>query len=67
MLVGFDTEYSFGSVRRIDSRWVPDVTTARPVCACLAFEDGREERLAGDWDRLRATLGDDRYTVVTHA
>src|SRR5262245_37324884 len=66
MYVGFDTEYSFGSVRRINNRAEPDVTTARPVCACLAFADGREMRFAGDWHRLGAVLADGRYTFVAH-
>src|SRR5262245_55048892 len=66
MLVGFDTEYSFGSVRTIGGRAEPDVTTAQPVCACLAFADGREMRFTGDWRRLGEVVNDPRHTIVVH-
>lgn len=66
MRVGFDTEYGFRSVRRIGGRPEPDVTTAVPVCAALAFEDGREMVFAHDYRGLAEILADPRYTFVVH-
>jgi DNA polymerase I-like protein with 3'-5' exonuclease and polymerase domains len=66
MLVGFDTEYSFGTVRWIGGRPEPDVTTGRPVCACLAYEDGRELRFGGDWGPLGEIVNDPANTIVVH-
>lgn len=66
MLVGFDTEYSFSQVRDIKGRLHADITTMQPVCACLYFEDGRELRFTGEWDRLQDLFDDPRYTFVVH-
>jgi DNA polymerase-1 len=66
MLVGFDTEYTFGTVRDIHGRPHGDVTTMRPVCACLAFADGRVLRLTDRFERLQELFDDPRYTFVVH-
>lgn len=66
MKVGFDTEYAFRTVRTIGRQMAPDVTTAYPVCACLAFEDGRELTFTEGWDRLGDILNDDGCEVVVH-
>lgn len=66
MLIGFDTEFGFRTVRRVGGRLEPDVTTAVPVCAALAFEDGRTEVFAGDYGRLAIVLANPRYTFAVH-
>jgi hypothetical protein len=66
MLVGFDTEWSYGQGRTIGDAFHGDVTTFQPVCACLVFEDGREIRATDRWEELRPILEDPRYTFVVH-
>src|SRR5579864_7191839 len=66
MLVGFDTEFSFESVRWFGSYPHGDVTTQRPVCACLYFEDGQDLRFVDQWEALQAYLDDPQYTFVVH-
>jgi DNA polymerase-1 len=66
MLVGFDTEYSFGRVQTNNDRLHGDITTMRPVCVCLYFEDGREQRITGRWQQLQELFDDQRYTFLVH-
>lgn len=64
MLVGFDTEFSFDIVREIRGRPHGDITTIRPVCACLVFQDGRELRLTDNWGQLQDLFDDPCYTFT---
>ncbi|MDB5306433.1 MAG: hypothetical protein JWO38_635 [Gemmataceae bacterium] len=66
MLVGFDTEYGFRSVRTINGRPEADITTGVPVCAALVFEDGRELQFIDEYSLLGEVLSDPRYTFVVH-
>lgn len=66
MLVGFDTEYSFGQIRQHSGRLHGDITTMQPVCACLWFEDGRELRLTDRWGQLQELFDDPCYVFVVH-
>lgn len=67
MLVGLDTEYGFRRCQRLpNGRLHVDASTMRPVCATLAFEDGREIRLADNFERLQEVFDDPRYTFVVH-
>jgi DNA polymerase I-like protein with 3'-5' exonuclease and polymerase domains len=67
MLVGFDTEFGYTVVRRIGGNLVPDVSSGgRPVCACLAFDDGRELSFTNDWGRLEQMINDPQHTVAVH-
>jgi DNA polymerase I-like protein with 3'-5' exonuclease and polymerase domains len=66
MLVGFDTEFRFRRRCRIGNAFHGDVTTLQPVCACLAFEDGRKIYATDRWENLRPILEDPGYTLVVH-
>ena len=66
MLVGFDTEYGFRSIRSLNDRFEPDITTGVPVCACLAFADGRAAVFTDDYAPLAEILSDPRYEFVVH-
>src|SRR5437870_511756 len=67
MLLGLDTEFGYDAVRRIGRDLVPDVSsTGRPVCACLAFEDGRELSFTDNWAQLEDMINDPENTVAVH-
>ena len=67
MLVGFDTEYGFSNVnRQPNGKLHGDTSTMRPVCACLYFEDGRELKVADNFDQIEPYFSDHRYTVLVH-
>jgi DNA polymerase-1 len=66
MLVGLDTEYTFGSVTNRKGRLHGDITTMQPVCACLYFEDGRDIRITDNWASLQEVFDDSKYTFIVH-
>ncbi len=67
MLVGFDTEFNSERLVSVsaDIKHL-DASCLRPVCACLHFEDGRELRLAENFEQLQAFFDDPRYCFVVH-
>lgn len=65
MLVGFDTEYSYGRVLQFNKPH-GDISTMRPVCACLYFESGEEYRFTDRWERLQGFFENPEYTFVVH-
>jgi DNA polymerase I-like protein with 3'-5' exonuclease and polymerase domains len=67
VLVGFDTEYGFHRHRRLpNGRLRGDESTLQPVCACLFFEDGREVRIADNFEQLQGYFDDPQYTFLVH-
>ena len=67
VICGFDTEWGYERLHNLaNGRLHGDMSTMRPVCACLSFEDGREVRLSDNYDQLQDFFSDPAYTFVVH-